>query len=35
MNIDLKTYQEKAVDELIVIVKTLLEKEGQKKICVF
>ena len=35
MNIDLKPYQEKAVDELVVTIKTLLEKEGQKKVCVF
>jgi len=35
MNIDLKPYQEKAVGELVVTVKTLLEKEGQKKVCVF
>ena len=35
MNIDLKPYQEKAVGTLVAIVKTLLEKEGQKKVCVF
>src|SRR3989338_94403 len=35
MNIELKPYQEKAVSELIATVKTLLEKEGQKKVCVF
>ena len=35
MNIELKPYQEKAVDELVSTVKTLLEKEGQKKVCVF
>lgn len=35
MNINLKQYQEKAVDELIEIIKILLEKEGQKKVCVF
>lgn len=35
MNIELKTYQETAVGELIATVKTLLEKEGQKKVCVF
>lgn len=35
MNIELKPYQEKAVGEIITTVKTLLEKEGQKKVCVF
>src|SRR3989344_2681045 len=35
MNIELKPYQEKAVDELVAVVKTLLGKEGQKKVCVF
>jgi len=35
MNINLKPYQEIAVGELVVTVKTLLEKEGQKKVCVF
>lgn len=35
MNINLKPYQEIAVGELIATVKTLLEKEGQKKVCVF
>lgn len=35
MNINLKLYQEKAVVELIDAVKTLLEKEGQKKVCIF
>lgn len=35
MNIELKPYQEKAVGELVAAVKTLLEKEGQKKVCVF
>ena len=35
MNIELKPYQEKAVGELVATVKTLLEKEGQKKVCVF
>ena len=35
MNIELKSYQEKAVGELVATVKTLLEKEGQKKVCVF
>ncbi len=35
MNIDLKGYQEKAVDELTSTVKGLLSKDGMKKICVF
>ena len=35
MNIELKTYQETAVGELVATVKTLLKKEGQKKVCVF
>jgi type III restriction enzyme len=35
MNINLKNYQEKAVDELIATFKTLLVKEEQKKVCVF
>jgi type III restriction enzyme len=35
MNIELKPYQEKAVGELVAAVKTLLGKEGQKKVCVF
>lgn len=35
MNINLKTYQEKAVGELIATFKTLLTKEEQKKVCVF
>ena len=35
MNIKLKPYQEKAVGELISILKILLGKEGQKKVCVF
>lgn len=35
MNINLKPYQETAVDELIASVKGLLGKEGQKKVCVF
>ncbi|MBN1445457.1 MAG: DEAD/DEAH box helicase family protein [Candidatus Omnitrophica bacterium] len=35
MNIELKPYQEKAVEELVSTVKGLLEKEGQKKVCVF
>ncbi len=35
MNINLKSYQEEAVDELITSVKGLLSKEGMKKVCVF
>lgn len=35
MNINLKNYQEKAVDELIATFKILLTKEKQKKVCVF
>ena len=35
MNINLKQYQEKAVDELVAVGKTLLEKSEQKKVCVF
>ncbi|MDP3041747.1 MAG: DEAD/DEAH box helicase family protein [Candidatus Omnitrophota bacterium] len=35
MNINLKPYQETAVGKLVAAVKTLLEKEGQKKVCVF
>ena len=35
MNIDLKQYQGKAVDELTATVKELLSKEGMKKVCVF
>ncbi|MGB3922173.1 MAG: DEAD/DEAH box helicase family protein [Minisyncoccia bacterium] len=35
MNINLKQYQETAVGELIAAVKTLLKKEGNKKVCVF
>ena len=35
MNIDLKPYQEKAVDELVNSVKGLLYREGIKKVCVF
>jgi type III restriction enzyme len=35
MNINLKTYQEKAVGELIATFKTLLTKDEQKKVCVF
>lgn len=35
MNIDLKPYQEKAVEELISSVKTLLQKGGKGLVCVF
>lgn len=35
MNIDLKQYQETAIDELTSTVKGLLSKEGMKKVCVF
>jgi len=35
MNINLKNYQDKAVNELVAIFKTLLFKEEQKKVCVF
>ena len=35
MNINLKQYQETAVSELIATIKTLLTKEGEKKVCVF
>jgi type III restriction enzyme len=35
MNINLKTYQETAVNELIAKNKALFGKEGQKKVCVF
>jgi len=35
MNIKLRPYQEKAVSELITYLKTLLGKEGQKKVCIF
>jgi hypothetical protein len=35
MNIDLREYQEKAVDQLTVTVKELLIQEGMKKVCVF
>ena len=35
MNINLKPYQEKAVDELTSAVKNLLKHEEQKKVCVF
>jgi len=35
MNIELKTYQEKAVCELLTKVESLLSREGTKKICIF
>jgi len=35
MNINLKQYQETAVSELVVTIKTLFAKEGEKKVCVF
>ena len=35
MNINLKQYQQKAVDQLTTIIKKLLTKEGIKKVCVF
>lgn len=35
MNINLKTYQEKAVGELIASFKSLLTKDEPKKVCVF
>jgi len=35
MNINLKNYQEKAVNELVEIFKILLVKEDPKKVCVF
>jgi len=35
MNINLKQYQETAVSELITTIKTLIEKDGEKKVCVF
>lgn len=35
MNINLKEYQEKAVDQLTVKVKSLLEREGAGEVCVF
>jgi len=35
MNIELKQYQEKAVDKLTSTVKALLTKDGMKKACVF
>jgi len=35
MNINLRGYQQIAVDQLVSIGKTLLNKEGMKKICVF
>lgn len=35
MNIELKKYQETAVDQLVDAVKKLLSKDGIKKVCVF
>ncbi len=35
MNIELKQYQETAVDQLTTTVKELLAKDGMKKVCVF
>jgi len=35
MSIELKPYQEKAVNELVEKMKAMLEKEGQRKVCVF
>lgn len=35
MNIELKQYQETAVDQLTATVKELLAKDGMKKVCVF
>jgi len=35
MNIDLREYQEKAINQLTATVKELLLQEGMKKICVF
>ncbi len=35
MNIELKQYQEMAVDQLTATVKELLAKDGMKKVCVF
>ena len=35
MNINLKKYQEKAVEELIVVVKKLLNREVSNAVCVF
>lgn len=35
MNINLKKYQREAVDQLLVKVKSLLQKGGQRKVCVF
>src|SRR3989338_8233918 len=35
MNINLRGYQQTAVDQLVNIGKTLLRKEGMKKVCVF
>ena len=35
MNINLKNYQQKAVDELIVSFEELLAAEHENKVCVF
>lgn len=35
MNIKLKPYQERAVEELLSSIKTLLQKDGKSKVCVF
>jgi type III restriction enzyme len=35
MSINLKEYQETAVDQLIISIKKLLSKDGTKKVCVF
>lgn len=35
MNIDLKEYQETAVEQLTAVVKELLDKGGTQKVCVF
>lgn len=35
MNISLKRYQETAVGDLVTVFKSLLSKDGQKKVCVF
>jgi len=35
MNIDLKPYQEKAVEQLVGSMKSLLEREGAGEVCVF
>ena len=35
MNINLKDYQQTAVDQLVDAVKALLSKDGTQKVCVF